>query len=147
MAHSLERRFADLAEKYGRLKDVWERSVQHRRILQDELGDANAEIRSLKRELRDRERASKNSLGKLITIGRYNAVHLRDAGDIEAYEKIEQWLDDIEATMSPVVEVKQLIDLLQGWVDAVPYDDDKVAILYMRTMKELNDILGTSPSE
>lgn len=147
MAHSLERRLAKLVESYARLKDLYERSIQHRQILSDELRDATAEIRQLKRDQRERDRASKHSLGKLITVGRYNAVHLRDAGDIEGSDKIEQWLDEIEDSMSPVADVRDLVELLEGWVAAVPYDDDKVSVLYMRTIQELNDLRGTLPDD
>lgn len=145
MAESYKRRWAKLAQKYARLKDLYERSIQHRTILTDELRDARAEATELRRELRDRERASGRSMGKLVATARYTAQRLRTAGDLEAVEKIEGWLDDVEDNMVPLVEAAALITLLEEWCAAMPLDNpDDVAVLYMRTMKELNDAHGGS---
>lgn len=148
MAESYKRRWARLAEQYARLKDLYERSIQHRKILTDDLRDARAEATELRRELRDRQRGAERSMGKLVATARYTAQRLRTAGDTEAVEKIEDWLDDVEDNMVPLVEAERLVTLLQEWCDAMPLSNpDDVAMLYMLTMKELNDATGRDQPE
>lgn len=143
MAHSLERRWAQLVESYARLKELYDKSLQREALLASELREARAEVRELRRDRKQREHASRNSMEKLLATTRYAISHLYDANDLVAVEKLEVWLEDIQDNLQPVANVTHLIDLLQEWIDAMPCDDpEKVAVTWMKTMAALNAARG-----
>lgn len=148
MAHSLERRWAKLVNSYGRLKDLYDRSLQRESILVDELRDARVEVRELRRAAKQRDRASRNSMNHLLATARYAVAHLYQAGDPIAAEKIEDWIESIEATMQPVVNVMHLIELLEEWVAAMPCDNpDTVSRTWMKTKAVLDAAQGVADGE
>ncbi len=143
MAHSLERRWAQLVNSYSRLKELYERALQRESILVDDLRDARAEVRDLRRASKELDRASRRSFEHLLATTRYAISHLYDAKDLVAAEKLEAWLEVMEDTMQPVVNVQHLIDLLEEWCDAMPCDDpDKVSLTWMKTKAVLDATRG-----
>lgn len=144
MAHSLERRWARLVKAYSRLKNLYERALQRESILVDELRDARAEVRGLRRDAQQLDRASRKSFEHLLATTRYAIAHLYEANDFVAAEKLEGWIEVMEDTMQPVANVQHLIDLLQEWCDRMPCDDvDKVSATWMKTKSVLDAARGT----
>jgi hypothetical protein len=147
MAHSLERRWAKLVKSYARLKELYDKSLQRESLLVDELRDARAEVRELRRTAKEHERASRNSFEHLLATTRYAIAHLYEAGDLVAAEKLEQWLEVMEDTMQPVANVVHLVDLLDEWVAAMPCDDeDQVATIWIRSKAVIEAARGTNGS-
>lgn len=148
MAHSLERRWAKLVKSYARLKELYEKSLQREALLVEELRDARAEVRDLRRASKERDRASKNTMERLFATTRYAISHLYEANDLVAAEKMEKWLEVMEDTMQPVANVEHLLDLLDEWCAAMPCDDpDKVGIIWMKTRSVVNSVRGTDGTE
>lgn len=148
MAHSLERRWAKLVKSYARLKELYEKSLQREALLVEELRDARAEVRDLRRASKERDRASKNTMERLFATTRYAISHLYEANDLIAAEKMEKWLEVMEDTMQPVANVEHLLDLLDEWCNAMPCDDpDEVGIIWMKTKAVVNSVRGTDGTE
>jgi hypothetical protein len=142
---SLERRYAKLVRSYDRLRDLYNDAVHQKHVLADDVRDLKVLVRSLQRESRERERASKNTMDRLFASTQYAITHLHEAGDLEAAERLSDWLDVMRENMLPVADVRRLTGLLEEWCDAMPCDDaTQVASVYMRTRAALNDVTGTS---
>lgn len=148
MAHSLERRWAKLVKSYARLKELYEKSLQREALLVEQLREARAEVRDLRRASKERDRASKNTMERLFATTRYAISHLYEANDLVAAEKMEKWLEVMEDTMQPVANVEHLIDLLEEWCDAMPCEDqDRVGVIWMKTKAVVNSVRGTDGPE
>lgn len=143
MAHSLERRWAMLVQSYARLKELYEKSLAREKHLTDELRDLRSEVRALRREAKERERASRGTMERLFATTRYAIAKLYDARDLTAAEKLEGWLEVMEDTMQPVANVEHLIELLEEWCSSFPFDDPQGATLaWFKTKTMLNQLKG-----
>lgn len=143
MAHTLERRWAQLVNSYARLKELYDKSLQREALLASQLREARVEVRELRRERKEYLNASRTSMEKLLATTRYAIAHLYAAHDLVAAEKLEGWLEYIEDNLQPVTNVTHLIELLEEWIAAMPCDDpEKVAVTWMKTMAALNAARG-----
>lgn len=121
-------------QSYARLKEHYDKSLQREALLIEQLRNARAEVRELRRDRKEYMNASRNSFEKLLATTRYAIQHLYAADDRVAAEKMDAWLEHLEENLQPVANVTHLIELLEEWMDAMPCDDpEKVAVTWMKT--------------
>lgn len=142
MAYSLKTQHARLIRAHQRLRETYQSSLEDRRILKEKAQALSQELQRTKRELRDYEKASANTMDKLFTSVQYAINHLYDSGDIEAAGKLSVWLDEMRCNMQPVADVAELLNLLQNWSDSAESKSDQ-SLLYIKTRTIINDLRGT----
>lgn len=147
MAYSLERRWAQLVVSYARLKKLYEKARERETLLAEQVRDARIEIRELKRDKRSYEGASKRTMERLFATTRYAITRLNAAGDYEAGEKLDDWLQYMEANMQPVANVTHLIELLEEWAHVSINDPDSSAAVWIKTRVVLDALSAELESE
>lgn len=141
MGYSLKTQHARLIRAHQRLREIYQSSIEDRKLLREKNKELSQELRAAKSELRGYENASFNTLGKLFTSVRYAINHLYDAGDIEAAEKLSVWLDEMSCNMQPIADVKEILDLLDEWASSAESDSDQ-SLIYMRTRTVISELRG-----
>lgn len=131
-------------QSYARLKEHYDKSLQREALLASQLREARAELRELRRDHKAYLHASRNSFEQLLATTRYAIMHLHEARDYVAAEKMEDWLEHLEENMQPVTNVNHLVELLEEWMAAMPCDNpESVAVIWMKTNAVIRAARGT----
>lgn len=141
MAYSLKTQHVRLIRAHERLRELYRESLNKRRILTEENKGLKRELREARSELTSYERASYNTLGKLLSSVQYAVNHLYEAGDKEAAEKLSNWMEEMRNNLQPVANVQHLIEQLQEWIAVAESRSDK-SIAYMKTRGLLDELAG-----
>lgn len=141
MAYALDRQHARLVRAYARLRDLYDKSIRDRALLKDRVDDLQIELRRARRELNEYTSASRNTLGKLFASTQFAIQHLVAAGDLEAAERLSVWLDEMRDSMQPVANVRDIVDTLEEWTQAIESGADQ-GVVYMKTRMMLREIRG-----